>query len=32
VVSGVEGSLEARVHDVDVVFVEFGVLHQHDDG
>jgi hypothetical protein len=32
VVCGVEGAYEVRVHDVDVFFVDFGVLHHHDDG
>jgi hypothetical protein len=32
VVCGVEGALEVRVHDVDVFFVEFLVLHSHYDG
>jgi hypothetical protein len=32
VVGGVESSLEVRVHDVNVIFVKFGVLHHHDEG
>jgi hypothetical protein len=32
VVCCVEGALEVRVHYVDVLFVEFRVLHRHDDG
>jgi hypothetical protein len=32
VVGGVEGAFEVRVHDVDVVVVDFCILHHHDDG
>jgi hypothetical protein len=32
VVCGVDGALEVRVHDVDVLVVEFCVLHRHNDG
>jgi hypothetical protein len=32
VVSGIECSLLVRVDDVDVLFVQFGVLHHHDEG
>jgi hypothetical protein len=32
VVKGIECALEVRVHDVDVIFVDLGVLQHHDDG
>jgi hypothetical protein len=32
VVSGIQCALEVRVHDVHVLYVEFGVFHHHDDG
>jgi hypothetical protein len=32
VVGCVEGALEIRVHDVDVLFMEFGVVHHYNDG
>jgi hypothetical protein len=32
VVCGVEGAFEVHVYDVDVLLVDFGVLHHHDDG
>jgi hypothetical protein len=31
VVGGIESAFEVRVHDVDVLVVEFGVLHHHGD-
>jgi hypothetical protein len=32
VVGGIEGAFEVRVHYVDVLVMDFGVLHHHDDG
>jgi hypothetical protein len=32
VVGYVEGALEVGVHDVEILVVELGVLHYHDDG
>jgi hypothetical protein len=32
VVNGIEGAFEVGIHDVEVLVVEFGVLHHHDDG
>jgi hypothetical protein len=32
VVGGVEGVFEVRVHDVDVLVVNFGIFHHHHDG
>jgi hypothetical protein len=32
VVGGIEGALEVGIYDVEVLVVELGVLHHHDDG